>query len=63
MKYQIYLNKDTSEIINKMAQKDNKKPATFIKQMLESLMNIAKQTAFATEKELSKYGNREPQSK
>ena len=62
MKYQIYLNKDTSEIINKMADKDNLKPATFIKQMIESLMNIAKQSAFAAEKELEKYGNREHKS-
>lgn len=59
MKYQIYLNAETSEIINKMADKDNKKPNTFIKQMLESIMKIAKQTALATEEELNKYGTRE----
>ena len=60
MKYQIYLNAETSEIINKMAEKDQKKPATFIKQMIESIMRVAKQTALATETEIKKYGYREP---
>lgn len=59
MKYQIYLNQETSEIINKMAEKDEKKPSTFIKQMLESIMRIAKQTAIATDKEMKLYGTGE----
>lgn len=63
MKYQIYLNKETSEIINKCAQKDGKKPSTFIKQMLESLFRIAKSSAIALEKESQLYGNGQPQSK
>ena len=36
MKYQIYLQKDVSEMINAIAQGLGMKPATFIKQQLES---------------------------
>lgn len=60
MKYQIYLNKETSELVNKFAEKDGKKPATFIKNMLESIIKIAQASARASEEELKKYGNREP---
>lgn len=63
MKYQIYLNKETSEIIQKCAEKDGKKPATFIKQMLESLFRIAKAGALQMEKEKDLYGTGEQQSK
>ena len=36
MKYQIYLQKDVSDIINAVATSLNKKPSTLIKEMLES---------------------------
>lgn len=36
MKYQIYLNKFTSEIVNKMAEEINIKPATMIKEIFET---------------------------
>jgi len=35
MKYQIYLQKDVSDIINKIAKFEGKKPNTFIKDILE----------------------------
>ena len=41
MKYQIYLQKDVSDIINVAAMHYNKKPATLIKEMLESNFRIA----------------------
>lgn len=41
MKYQIYLQKDVSDIINTVAKHYNKKPATLIKEMLESNFRIA----------------------
>lgn len=50
MKYQIYLQKDVSEVINTVATHLNKKPSTLIKEMLESNFRIAMQQ----EKELQK---------
>lgn len=41
MKYQIYLQKDVSEIINAVAQSLNKKPSALIKEMLESNFRTA----------------------
>ena len=41
MKYQIYLQKDISDIINTVAKHYNKKAATLIKEMLESNFRIA----------------------
>lgn len=35
MKYQIYLNKETTEIVNYLANKNDMKPSTFIKLMVE----------------------------
>lgn len=35
MKYQIYLQKDVSDIINQIAKFENKKPSTLIKELLE----------------------------
>lgn len=35
MKYQIYLQKDVSDIINKVAKYEGKKPNTLIKELLE----------------------------
>lgn len=36
MKYQIYLSKEVSEIINGIAKAEKKKPASFIKEFLET---------------------------
>lgn len=41
MKYQIYLQKDVSDIINAVAKATNKKPNTLIKEMLESNFRVA----------------------
>lgn len=38
MKYQIYLNKSTTELVNYLAEQSNLKPNTFIKQLLEDLL-------------------------
>ena len=51
MKYQIYLQKDVSDIINTVAKHYNKKPATLIKEMLESNFRIA----LEQEKKLQNY--------
>lgn len=41
MKYQIYLQKDVSDIINQIALGLNKKPSTLIKELLESNFRTA----------------------
>ena len=41
MKYQIYLQKDVSDIINSISKGLNKKPSTFIKELLESNFRTA----------------------
>lgn len=56
MRYQIYLNKETTEIIEKVALEEGKKPSTIIKQLLESMLRIAKTTMNATNLELMNYG-------
>lgn len=45
MKYQIYLNKDTSEFVNLLAKKYNVKPATFIKLCMESTCKTTRDLA------------------
>lgn len=61
MKYQIYLNKDTSILINELAEKSNSKPNTYIKKFLEAFMRIYKASENQVEKELIKeYGNQQP---
>jgi len=51
MKYQIYLQKDVSDIINAISEGLNKKPATLIKEMLESnFRNAYKDTLKVLEK-------------
>lgn len=45
MKYQIYLNKKTSEVINALAKMDNEKPATYLKRYLEVSFAIAMKKA------------------
>lgn len=41
MKYQIYLNKKTSEFINTYAKLDGKKPNTVIKELIESFVRLS----------------------
>lgn len=41
MKYQIYLDKQTSEIINGISEKENRKPASLIKEFLEGFFKVA----------------------
>ena len=41
MKYQVYLNKKTSEFINKYAELDGKKPNTIIKELIESFVRLS----------------------
>ena len=41
MKYQIYLNKETSELINTIAINEKKKPATLLKNLLEVFFESA----------------------
>lgn len=41
MKYQVYLNKKTSEFINKYAELDKKKPNTVIKELIESFVRLS----------------------
>lgn len=54
MKYQIYLAKDVSDLVNKVAKYEGKKPNTLIKELLESNFRTAYQQA--TELETSKNG-------
>ena len=54
MKYQIYLNKDTSEIINAIAQKEGRKPASLIKEFMEEFFVIAKAVKGATQNDKGK---------
>ena len=41
MKYQIYIKKEVSDIINKVAQFEGKKPNTLIKELLEQNFTLA----------------------
>lgn len=45
MKYQIYLQKDVSDIINKVAKFEGKKPNTLIKELLEQNFRTAQEQA------------------
>lgn len=64
MKYQIYLDKETSILVNDLAQKNNNKPSTFIKRFVEGFMKIYKASEGpimeALEKEKIKDGNKQP---
>lgn len=57
MKYQIYLNKDTSILINELAEKNAMKPASIIKQLVEGCMRIARATTEETEKVIKDFDN------
>lgn len=52
MKYQIYLNKETSDFIERASQQEGIKPNTLIKQIVESITKITKATQKATEEAL-----------
>ena len=52
MKYQIYLNKESSDYINAIAEHENKKPNTLIKELLESMLRIAVNTIETTNEEI-----------
>ena len=62
MKYQVYLNKETSEIVNKIAEQNGIKPNTQIKQFMEVLIaeSLASYKRFESEFERrnSKNGKR-----
>lgn len=42
MKYQIYLNKDTTAFIEKIAERTGRKPASVIKELIESFYILGK---------------------
>lgn len=52
MKYQIYLNKESSDYINIIAKHENKKPNTLIKELLESMLKVAIATAEETNNQI-----------
>ena len=54
MKYQIYLNKQSSELINRMANNQQKKPATLIKELMERLTYQMIETYKESEKDFEK---------
>jgi DNA-directed RNA polymerase subunit F len=53
MKYQVYLNKKTSEFINKYAELDAKKPNTIIKELIESFVKLSEPVEVKIFEELS----------
>ena len=57
MKYQIYLQKDVSDIINKVAQFEGKKPSTLIKELLEDNFRTAYNQATEVYEKGKKKGN------
>ena len=57
MKYQIYLQKDVSDIINKVAQFEGKKPTTLIKELLEDNFRTAYNQATEVYEKGKKKGN------
>lgn len=60
MKYQIYLNKETSMIVNDLAEKNGNKASTFIKRFLEGFMRIYSNTEKEIEKEIQANGIKQP---
>lgn len=58
MKYQVYLNKKTSEFINKYAELDGKKPNTIIKELIESFVKLSEPVELKIFEELkAKHGD------
>lgn len=56
MKYQIYLNKQVSEVIELYAEMTGKKPNTLIKEYVENCFKIAMETSERTLEELQGNG-------
>ena len=55
MKYQIYLNKEASDFVNKLAESSSKKPATIIKAILESFIIVSKPYEDKIAEEVKRY--------
>ena len=53
MKYQVYLNKETSAFINKLAETKGKKPNTCIKELMEAFALMSKPLESQILKEVS----------
>lgn len=45
MRYQIYLDQSTSQMVNALAKADKEKPCTFIKKYLEASFKVAMKKA------------------
>jgi len=54
MKYQIYLNKETSDFINYVSEQEEIKSATLIKRLVEDMVSITLATKKETEKALQR---------
>jgi predicted DNA-binding protein len=60
MKYQIYLKKETSELINAVAKASNKKSSTFLKEFIEECFGYtAKTIGETTTEKVRAYGREE----
>lgn len=57
MKYQVYLNKETSEYINRIAEMNGLKPNSQIKQLIEVLIKESIESARRMEREFEKRSN------
>lgn len=60
MKYQIYLNKEASQFINKLADKEGKPSATIIKGLVEAFVALSKPVENEILKEIGNNGKNEP---
>lgn len=56
MKYQIYLNKETSKIIERIAAFEGIKPNTLIKNLIEGIMSKASEAALSMSKDVFSLG-------
>lgn len=52
MKYQVYLNKETSKVIERIAQVEGTKANTLIKKIIEGLISKASETALSMTKDI-----------
>lgn len=57
MKYQIYLNKETSILINELAEQRQMKQSTLIKELLESFCKIASASELLTPEKIKELKN------
>lgn len=60
MKYQIYLNKPTSQFINKLAEKEGKPASTIIKSLVEAFVALSKPAEDKILKEVAEHGGNKP---